>query len=76
MSDEIRITVIATGFEAAHAQRRSANTAQVLRADARQAQPATPSSTTQAIPFPSRTFSRDKLDEVPAFIRRRAADGK
>ena len=76
MTDEIRITVIATGFEAAHAMRRPANTAQVLRADARQAQPATSSSTTQAIPFPSRTFSRDKLDEVPAFIRRRAADGK
>ena len=37
MTDEIRITVIATGFEAAHAMRRPANTAQVLRADARQA---------------------------------------
>ncbi len=75
LADEIRITVIATGFEAAHAQRRPAATAKVLRADGRQAQPATPSSTTQAIPFPPRTFSRDKLDEVPAFIRRRAADG-
>ena len=76
MTDEIRITVIATGFEAAHAQRRPATTAQALRADARQAQPLAPSSTTQAIPFPSRSFSRDKLEEVPAFIRRRAADGK
>ena len=76
MSDEIRITVIATGFEAAHAQRRPAATAQVLRADARQAASSVPSSATQAIPFPSRSFSRDKLEEVPAFIRRRAADGK
>lgn len=76
LNDEIRITVIATGFEAAHAQRRPAATAQVLRADARQAAPAVPSSATQAIPFPSRSFSRDKLEEVPAFIRRRAADGK
>ena len=76
MSDEIRITVIATGFEAAHAQRRPAATAQVLRADARQAASSVPSSATQAIPVPSRSFSRDKLEEVPAFIRRRAADGK
>ena len=74
MSDDIRITVIATGFEAAQVQRRPATTTQPIRADNRAAagQQNTP---TQAIPFPPRVINRESL-EVPAFIRRRTADGK
>jgi cell division protein FtsZ len=70
MADEIRITVIATGFDAAHMQRRPATTAtQSTRLDGRP--PASqPVPTGQTIPFPSRTFKRDDLD-VPAFIRKR-----
>ncbi len=70
MADEIRITVIATGFDVAHMQRRPATTAtQSTRLDGRT--PATqPVPTGQTIPFPSRTFKREDLD-VPAFIRKR-----
>ena len=70
MADEIRITVIATGFDAAHMQRRPATTAaQSTRLDGRQ-QSSQPAPTGQTIPFPSRTFKREDLD-VPAFIRKR-----
>lgn len=70
MADEIRITVIATGFDAAHMQRRPATTAtQSTRLDGRP-QASQPVPTGQTIPFPSRTFKREDLD-VPAFIRKR-----
>ncbi len=70
MADEIRITVIATGFDVAHMQRRPATTAaQSTRLDGRP-QTSQPVPTGQTIPFPSRTFKREDLD-VPAFIRKR-----
>ncbi len=66
MADEMRITVIATGFQQPSEQKQPALSVVTP------AQPATPPTTTapgKTIEFPVRTFDRDDL-EVPAFLRR------
>jgi cell division protein FtsZ len=62
MSDEMRITVIATGFQGASEQKQP--TLSVVKP----AQQPTPSAG-KITDFPVRTFDRDDLD-VPAFLRR------
>jgi cell division protein FtsZ len=76
MKDQIRITVIATGFERAGVQtRRVITSSATAPAAARLAStpPATPATTPAATPapdFPVRQFDREDLD-IPAFLRRR-----
>jgi cell division protein FtsZ len=58
LEDEIRITVIATGFDQAHSRPRT------VRAPRREEKP-------EPIPFETPAFDKDDI-EIPAFLRRRS----
>jgi cell division protein FtsZ len=66
MQDEIRVTVIATGFEAVAATRKPSESAQPLPA----AVAAGTGPGDKTVPFPVRTWNPDDL-EIPAFLRRK-----
>lgn len=63
MEDEIRVTVIATGFDAAAEAQKPINIQALPTAVARERSDKT-------VPFPVRTYNPDDL-EIPAFLRRK-----
>jgi cell division protein FtsZ len=65
MADKIRITVIATGFDAAAQQRPAA-----LRTAARSVEPRVAPRAVPIADFPTRVLDSENLD-IPAFLRRR-----
>lgn len=64
LEDEIRVTVIATGFEAAAEARKPLSSAQPLPAAVASER------SEKTVPFPVRTYNPDDL-EIPAFLRRK-----
>ncbi len=71
MSDEIHITVIATGFDAATQQR----PALLQHVTARAAEPRIAPRTVPVADFPVRTLDSENLD-IPAFLRKHARDSE
>jgi cell division protein FtsZ len=65
MTDKVRITVIATGFDAAAQSRPTA-----IRSVPRVAEPQVASRAVPVADFPTRVLDSDNLD-IPAFLRRR-----
>jgi cell division protein FtsZ len=77
MADEIRVTVIATGFERTGMPRRTLERASKPAAVARSTSPAQPAAAEvgatrqgELTEFAPRSFNTDDLD-IPAFLRRR-----
>jgi cell division protein FtsZ len=70
LSDEVQITVIATGFDADQgAQHKAATVQRPVQPQAPRQQPAQQQEQSKAIEFPLRSFDKDDLD-VPSFLRR------
>lgn len=75
MGDELRVTVIATGFDDQRSVRRASTRASRVRRTNEQTQPSAPTEHTESAEkprenfFERRTYSTDDLD-IPAFLRR------
>jgi cell division protein FtsZ len=64
MGDEVRITVVATGFDNRQPQGRAARTAREVRTE-------TPSATAEPVELSVPSFDKEDI-EIPAFLRRRS----
>jgi len=70
LSDEVQITVIATGFDSERAaQQKGASAQRATQVQAARTQAAQPQEQSKTIEFPLRSFDKDDLD-VPSFLRR------